>query len=150
MTNPSSQVVDLSDSKVTSYSIYPEVQTAFERMSALGVELAAALREEPRGHVAFIAGYSYWISDTYIADEAMCVPAGPGAYAPTEDEFPMFLSDIEGLGAGEMDDISDAIGNWLRDRKLEPVDVQLLDRIALATAIEWRGGLDRSKEVKLS
>lgn len=139
--------VDLTDLPMPAYSANPAIQSAFENLVRAGKLMAQELRAAPRGLVAFISGHSYWISDTYTGDEAMCVPAGEGAYAPHVDDFPMFLSDIEGQGKAELDDITKEIGVWLGDKQFHPVPVEVLDRIALKTASEWRAGLDKTKAV---
>ena len=131
--------IDLADHQVTTYSTYPEVQASFERMVALSVKVATALRSAAPGSVAVIYGYSYWVSDAFKADEPMIVMAGPGAYEPTEDEYPQFPSQCEGLGENELDEISAEVERWLASPTFESVNQSVLDSVSMKTALSWSG-----------
>lgn len=131
--------IDLTFHQVKTYSDYPEVQASFERMVALSVKVATALRAAAPGSVAVINGYSYWVSDAFKADEPMMVMAGPGAYEPTEDEHPHFPSQCEGLGENELDEISAGVDRWLSSPSFETVNQTVLDAVSLKNALWWSG-----------
>ena len=65
------------------------------------------------------------------------VMAGPDSYAPTEDEFPQFPSQCEGLGAVELDEISAGFERWLANPTFETVDQSVLDSVSLKNALIW-------------
>lgn len=130
-------VIDLTSSQVKNYSEYPEVQAAFDRMVALSVKVATTLRAAEPGSVAVFNGYSYWVSETFKADEPMMVPAGEDCFETTLDEYPHFPSHCEGLGEDELNDISAEVEIWLTNPVFEKVDQSNLDAVSLKNAMAW-------------
>lgn len=106
------------------YSSYPEEQAAHEAMQTAAFKIADVLMAQKPGAFACIGGHTYWVSPFKGELEIIC---SPGDDALSED-WPLLVSDFDGLGADDLDQIRANFEAWLENPVFRFSDQAAMDK----------------------